>query len=399
MTQLGSIMKQPTKLAISLLAIIIIVCGIYFFFFKKEDEVRYLTEFARIGNIKNTVNTTGEIGAKQLVTVGAQVSGQIKKLYVSLGQTVKKGDMIAEIDSTTQENELNINKAKLESYKTQLEAKKVALVVAQKKYNREINLKNKNATSDENVDNARDALASAKANVADLESLIVQTQISVNTAETNLGYTKIIAPLDGTIVSSPVEEGQTVNSNQTTPTIVQIADLNTMEIKMQISEGDITKIKPGMAVTYSILSEPNNTFKGKLDSIDPGLTTLTNGSYTGTTDSSTAVYYYGNLVIPNENGTLRIGMTTQNTITIASKDNVLIVPTITINTKNNKHYVYVLEKNKVVEKEVTLGLADSMNTEVLTGLKAGDEVISAQMSSTEITSSSNKQMRGSGPRM
>lgn len=388
-------MKQGKKITIFLLVLMAIIVVIYFLFFNREEKVSYLTEKAAIGNIKLTVNTTGEIGAKQIVTVGAQVSGQIKKLYVSLGQQIKKGDMIAEIDSTTQENELNINKAKLESYKTQLEAKKVALVVAQKKYNREKNLKAKNATSEENLDSANDALASAKANVAELESLIVQTQISVNTAETNLGYTKIVAPFDGTIVSVPVEEGQTVNSNQTTPTIVQIADLSTMEIKMQISEGDITKIKQGMEVTYSILSEPNKTFKGQLDSIDPGLTTLTAGTYTGTTDSSTAVYYYGNLVVPNEDGTLRIGMTTQNTITIASKENVLIVPTITLHTKGNKNYVHTLEKgNKVLEKEVTLGLSDSMNTEIIAGLEEGEHVISAKMTNTEISSTAGGSRAG-----
>ncbi|UYZ84647.1 efflux RND transporter periplasmic adaptor subunit [Entomomonas sp. E2T0] len=387
-------MKQGKKITISILVLIAIVTAIYFLFFNKKEQISYLTEKVVIGNIKRTVNTTGEIGAKQIVTVGAQVSGQIQKLYVSLGQQIKKGDMIAEIDSTTQENELNINKAKLESYKTQLEAKKIALVVAQKKYNREKSLKAKNATSDENLDSANDALATAKANVADLESLIIQTQISVNTAETNLGYTKIVAPFDGTIVSVPVEEGQTVNSNQTTPTIVQIADLSKMEIKMQISEGDITKIKPGMEVTYTILSEPTKIFKGQLDTLDPGLTTLTAGTYTGTTDSSTAVYYYGNLVVPNEEGTLRIGMTTQNTITIASKDNVLIVPTITLNTVGDKNYVYTLEAgNKVVEKEVTVGLSDSMNTEIISGLKEGEKVISAQMASTEITAASSKNTR------
>lgn len=387
-------MKQGKKITISILVLIAIATAIYFLFFNKTEQISYLTEKAVIGNIKRTVNTTGEIGAKQIVTVGAQVSGQIQKLYVSLGQQIKKGDMIAEIDSTTQENELNINKAKLESYKTQLEAKKIALVVAQKKYNREKSLKAKNATSDENLDTANDALATAKANVADLESLIIQTQISVNTAETNLGYTKIVAPFDGTIVSVPVEEGQTVNSNQTTPTIVQIADLSKMEIKMQISEGDITKINPGMEVTYTILSEPTKVFKGQLDALDPGLTTLTAGTYTGTTDSSTAVYYYGNLVVPNEEGTLRIGMTTQNTITIASKDNVLIVPTITLNTVGDKNYVYTLEAgNKVVEKEVTVGLSDSMNTEIISGLKEGEKVISAQMASTEITAASSKNTR------
>lgn len=388
-------MKKAKKTIILSMVLIIIITLIYFFFFNKEEQISYLTEKARIGNIQRTVNTTGEISAKQIVTVGAQASGQIKKLYVSLGQSIKKGDMIADIDSTTQENDLNINKSKLESYKTQLEAKKVALVVAQKKYNREKNLLTKNATSDENLDSARDTLATAKANVADLESLIVQTQISVNTAETNLGYTKIVAPLDGTVVSIPVEEGQTVNANQTTPTIVQVADLKLMEIKMQISEGDITKIKPGMEVIYSILSEPTKTFTGKLDTIDPGLTTLTAGNYTGTTDSSTAVYYYGNLVVPNPDGTLRIGMTTQNTIVVSNKDNVLIIPTITLNTKNGKSYVYVLEKNNtVVEKEVTIGLSDSMNTEIISGLKNGENVISAQMSNTEIVQSNNSRMRG-----
>lgn len=388
-------MKKVKKTIILSMILIIIITLIYFFFFNKEDQISYLTEKVRIGNIQRTVNTTGEISAKQIVTVGAQASGQIKKLYVSLGQSIKKGDMIADIDSTTQENDLNINKSKLESYKTQLEAKKVALVVAQKKYNREKNLLTKNATSDENLDSASDTLATAKANVADLESLIVQTQISVNTAETNLGYTKIVAPLDGTVVSIPVEEGQTVNANQTTPTIVQVADLKLMEIKMQISEGDITKIKPGMEVIYSILSEPTKTFTGKLDTIDPGLTTLTAGNYTGTTDSSTAVYYYGNLVVPNPDGTLRIGMTTQNTIVVSNKDNVLIIPTITLNTKNGKSYVYVLEKNNtVVEKEVTIGLSDSMNTEIISGLKDGENVISAQMSNTEIVQSNNSRMRG-----
>ncbi len=388
-------MKKAKKTIILSMVLIIIITLIYFFFFNKEERISYLTEKARIGNIQRTVNTTGEISAKQIVTVGAQASGQIKKLYVTLGQSIKKGDMIADIDSTTQENDLNINKSKLESYKTQLEAKKIALVVAQKKYNREKSLLAKNATSDENLDTARDTLATAKANVADLESLIVQTQISVNTAETNLGYTKIVAPLDGTVVSIPVEEGQTVNANQTTPTIVQVADLKLMEIKMQISEGDITKIKPGMEVIYSILSEPTKTFTGKLDTIDPGLTTLTAGNYTGTTDSSTAVYYYGNLVVPNPDGTLRIGMTTQNTIVVANKDNVLIIPTITLNTKNGKSYVYVLEKNNtVVEKEVTIGLSDSMNTEIISGLKDGENVISAQMSNSEIIQSNNSRMRG-----
>lgn len=145
-----------------------------------------------------------------------------------------------------------------------------------------------NSTSQQNLENARDTYATARANVNEMESLIKQTQITINTDETNLGYTKIRAPLNGTIVSVPVEEGQTVNANQTTPTIVQIANLGDMEIDIQISEGDITKVKPGMPVDYTILSEPNTIFHAKLDSIDPGLTTLTDGSYSKSSTSSSS---------------------------------------------------------------------------------------------------------------
>lgn len=122
--------------------------------------------------------------------------------------------------------------------------------------------------------------------MTELESQIRQARIAVNTDEVNLGYTRITAPLDGTIVSVPVDEGQTVNANQTTPTIVQIADLDKMEIKIEISEGDITAVKPGMPITYTILFQPETEYKATLTSIDPGLTTLTDGSYK--TTSSTA---------------------------------------------------------------------------------------------------------------
>lgn len=164
--------------------------------------------------------------------------------------------------------------------------------------------------------------------------------------------------LNGTIVSVPVEEGQTVNANQTTPTIVQIANLNDMEIDIEISEGDITKVKPGMKIDYTILSEPNTVFHARLDSIDPGLTTLTDGSYdksssstSSSSSSNEAVYYYGRAYVDNPEGKLRIGMLTQNTIHVSSAENVLIVPSITISSQQGKHFVRVLTDKKKVEKE------------------------------------------------
>lgn len=393
-------MAKKRKLLIVVSFLLVTAFFLVWAFSGDDEKVSYLTEVVRVGDIVRTVNATGEVAAVQLVNVGAQVSGQIEKLNVQLGQKVQKGELVAEIDSTTQKNDLATNKAKLSTYESQLASRKVALKVAQIQYDREIKLKERNATSDENMENAENALESARAAVDEMESLIIQTRISVDTAEINLGYTQISSPLNGTVVSIPVEEGQTVNANQTTPTIAQIADLSQMEIRMQISEGDVTKVKTGMKVEYSILSEPNRVFSGTLSSVDPGLTTLTDGSYSGSADAGTAIYYYGKLVVPNEDGALRIGMTTQNIITIGEARKVMIVPSIAVTHRGGRGYVRVLEKGKPVDREIETGLTDNMNTQVISGLKEGDEVVAAQMTAAELAeSSTNSRMRGGSPRI
>ena len=381
--------------------IVLILASLLFWITTRKDDVTYMTEKVRTGNISQVVEATGEVAAVNLVSVGAQVSGQIKKLYVVLGQEVKQGEMIAEIDSQTQENTLNTDKAKLDNYKAQLEARKIILAISRKQYDRERILMKTNSTSQQNLENARDAYATAKANVNEMESLIRQTQIAINTDETNLGYTKIRAPLNGTIVSVPVEEGQTVNANQTTPTIVQIANLNDMEIDIEISEGDITKVKPGMKIDYTILSEPNTVFHARLDSIDPGLTTLTDGSYdkssSSTSSSSSnneAVYYYGRAYVDNPEGKLRIGMLTQNTIHVSSAENVLIVPSITISSQQGKHFVRVLtDKKKVERREVETGISDGVFTEIKSGLNDGEQVISSEASKGEQVGETSRMRR------
>ena len=394
-------LKNP-KVWIPVSAIIVIViAALTYWLATSEDDITYMTEKARVGNISQVVEATGEVAAVNLVNVGAQVSGQIKKLYVVLGQEVKQGDMIAEIDSQTQENTLNTDRAKLANYKAQLEARKILLNIAKKQYDRELVLIKTNSTSQQNLENARDTYATARANVNEMESLIKQTQITINTDETNLGYTKIRAPLNGTIVSVPVEEGQTVNANQTTPTIVQIANLGDMEIDIQISEGDITKVKPGMPVDYTILSEPNTIFHAKLDSIDPGLTTLTDGSYskssTSSSSSSTstaAVYYYGRSYVKNDEGKLRIGMMTQNTILVSSAENVLVVPTIALTNRNDQYFVRILtDKNKFKKRDVEIGISDGVYTEITSGLAEGDQVITSEVGKNEKVGSSSTRSR------
>ncbi len=376
------------------LALLAAAGGAWWWHGRQDDakKVHYLTETVRRMTIRKTVNATGEIDAVRLVTVGAQASGKITGLHVEIGQKVKKGDLIAQIDPTTQTNTLQTARAQLDTFKAQLESRKVALTIAQTKYNREARLIKSGATSNANFEDAQNTLAAAKASVKEMESQIVQQQISVNTAETNLGYTRIVAPLDGTVVAVPVKEGQTVNANQTTPTIAQIADLADMEIKIEVSEGDIPFIKPGQRVRYTLLGAPDQPFRTSITNIDPGDKTLSNATSTSSSLSSTsassssssAVYYYAKARVPNPDGLLRLGMTTQNVIEIDKAENVLAIPTITIQSKGRgKKFVRVLQDGKPSEKEVQTGITNNVMTEIRSGLQEGDKVISTQMTETE----------------
>lgn len=362
-----------------------------------SGKIHYLTETATRMTIRKTVNATGEIDAVQLVTVGAQASGKITELRAEIGQEVKKGDLIAQIDPTTQTNALNSARAQLETYKAQLESRRVALKIAQTRYDREVRLRKSDSTSRANLEDAENTLAAAKASVKEIESQIVQQQISVNTAETNLGYTRIVAPLDGTIVAVPVKQGQTVNANQTTPTIAQIADLTNMEIKIEVSEGDIPFIKPGLRVRYTLLGAPDKPYRTTISTIDPGDKTLSNATSSSasssaatTTSTNSAVYYYAKARVPNPEGILRLGMTTQNVIEIDKAENVLAIPTITIQNKGRgKKFVRVLEGGIPAEREVETGITNNVMTEIRSGLNEGDKVISTQMTQDELKASIN----------
>ena len=374
--------KKKTKIILFTTLLALVLFFVYTFrlvlFSPNAPIFDNTTEVASVGDIEKVVNTTGEVGAVQLVSVGAQISGEVTKVYVVLGQEVEKGDLIAQIDSTTQLNELSAEKAILETYRAQLISAGITLETTQIKYGREVKLLENNATSKQNVETAVNELAAAEARIVELQSLIRQSQISLKTKEANLGYTQITAPLKGTIVSVIVEAGQTVNANQSTPNIAQIADLSKMEIKMQISEGDVTKIKPGMPVTYTILSEPDKVFHTTLKSIDPGTIALTNGTYQGATNSNEAVFYYGNLIVDNKDRKLHIGMTTQNSIKITGAKKVLVVSSAAIyNDSSGKKYVKTLDvAGKPLEKEVTLGLSDGLKTQITSGLQAGEQVLS-----------------------
>ena len=374
----------------------------YFFSSNSKQETTYLTESVTRGNVEKTVVASGSVESVNEVDVGAQASGKITKLYVKLGQEIKKGEMIADIDSTTQINTLNTKKAALVSYQAQLKAKKTAYDVALSSYNRLSKLYTQKATSLDSLNTAKSTLDNAKAEMEAIEANIKQAEIEVNTAETNVGYTKITAPMDGTVISVPVSEGQTVNANQTTPTIVTIADLSKMKIKPEISEGDITKVKAGQEVSFTILSDSQTVYHSVIDSVDPANTTITDSSSTSSSTNSSssssttsAIYYYANVLIDNPDRTLRIGMTTENNIKIANAKDVLLISNMAIQKRDGKSVVNILnDKNQPEQREVETGVQNDFHTEIKSGLNEGEKVIVSQVANGEEVGSMPR-----GPRM
>ncbi|MFG5127190.1 efflux RND transporter periplasmic adaptor subunit [Campylobacter lari] len=361
--------------------LIILIIGVYFFFFANKEEYNYLTYEAKKQDITQSIEAIGEVYAKTQVDVGAQVSGQITKLHVKLGDRVNKGDLIAQIDKDKQQNDLDITKAQLESAKANLESKKIALDIATKQYQREQKLYAKKATSLENLENLKNTFYALRANVADLKAQTTQLEISLKNAQKDLAFTTITAPSKGEIINVAVEEGQTVNANQNTPSIVRLADLSEMEIRMQIAEADINKISVGKKVKFSILNEPDKKYEAVISSIDPANTTISDATSNTNLNSSSsastnAVYYYARVFVKNDNNFLRIGMSTENEIAIKTENNTLVIPTLAIKSDTKGYYVEILKANNIsVKTPVKLGIKDSLNTQILDGINEGDLVI------------------------
>ncbi|MBK2001180.1 efflux RND transporter periplasmic adaptor subunit [Campylobacter sp. 2018MI35] len=367
------------KIIFIIIFLIVIISGVYYWFFYNTEKVTYLTQKIQRENISQSIEAIGKVYAKDQVDVGAQVSGQIVKRYVDVGSRVKQGDLIAQIDKDKQQNDLDITKAQLQSAKANLESKKIALDIALRQYEREKKLYAVKATSLENLESQKNNYYTLKANVADLNAQVVQLEITLKNAQKDLDYTTITAPINGVIINVAVDEGQTVNANQNTPTIVRIANLDEMEVRMEIAEADVSKIKIGTELNFSLLSDPQKTYHAKIESIDPADTEVSdsssNSNSSSSSSSSNAIYYYAKFYVPNKDNFLRIGMSVENEIIVASAKNAIVVPNYAIKNDDKGYYVEVLENDEVIKKYVKLGIKDAINTEILKGVNEGENLI------------------------
>ena len=325
---------KPTKLIMAAVIAIALIAAGWYFLKPKEQPPQYITAEVTQGDIESSVLATGILEATKMVSVGAQVSGQVRKMYVELGDQVKQGQLIARIDSVRQENDLKTAEASIKNQMAQLAVRQANLAKVEAEYNRQKAMYAQDATSRSELESAFANYKTAQADITAINAQIEQSRLTLATAKEDLGYTQIVAPMDGTIVAIVTEEGQTVNANQSAPTIVKLAKLDTMTIKAEISEADVMKVEEGQTVYFTTLGNNEKKIYAKLRQVEPAPNSINTDGNTSSSSSSSAVYYNALFDVPNEDGKLRIDMTAQVYIVLDEAKNVLTIPAAAIQGSN-----------------------------------------------------------------
>lgn len=350
-----------------------------------------ITQAVTRGDIEESVTAVGTLDAVKSVDAGAQVSGQLKSLHVGIGDKVEQNQLIAEIDPASIENRIEIDEAELANLEAQLVSKKAQLVLKQSNIERQRNLVATNSVSQSTLDQAVADHAAAGADVQAIEAQIRKQKATLAGDRVDLGYTKIYAPMAGTIVDDPAKEGQTLNANQTTPTIVTIADLSTMTVKAQVSEADVGKLKLGMDAYFTLLGQPGKRFTGKLRQIEPMPDTENN-----------VVLYYALFDVPNPTGELMMSMSAQVFFVQAAAKNVLVVPSAALRTMEaaasdrpaRAEVTVVAPSGATQTRTVEVGVRNRVSAEIVSGLQEGEKVVVDAASATNGSRAPNATRRG-----
>lgn len=347
---------------------------------KKDEQVSFVTEEVAPANIQNSITATGSVEPVDTVAVGTQVSGIIDKIYVDFNSTVKKGQVLAVLDTKNLTSTLNSAKANLQSAQANLQSANAALGYQRANYNRYKALYQKGLISANDFESARLSYRQAEEQVAMMKESVVAAQESVRTAQTNLGYATIVSPIDGTIINKYVAEGQTVAASFSTPELFGVArDLKKMQVLADVDEADIGDVRPGESVTFTVDAYPDDQFQGTVQQVRLG----------GSTSNNVVTY---KVVISTSNADLKLkpGMTANVTIYTQQKSGVLSVPTKALrftpaketvgkmkikDISNAKNKVWTIEGNNIVAHQVNIGMSDGTHTQIVSGVKQGQKVI------------------------
>lgn len=386
-----------------LLAAIGLILFWYGFFDRQTSSA--ITAPVTRGDVEEAVLASGTFKPVKLVAVGAQVSGRITALDVKLGDAVKKDTLIAEIDSTTQSNDLKIAQASLANVKAQLQESEADLANAQLTLIRQQTVFRNQAGSKADLDSAEASVKKITAQIAALDAQITSAEVAVETAQANLSYTRITAPMDGTVLAIVNQQGQTVNAAQSAPTIVILGQLDTMIVRTEISEADVVKVKVGQPVYFTILGDPVTRHDAVLQSIEPApesitsdssvtssSTTTSSSSSTTSSSASSAIYYNGVFAVPNHDNHFRTYMSAEVHIVLGQARSVLTIPSSALGARlaDGSYSVQVIDQNgKQNSRKVMVGLNNNVTAEIQSGLSEGESVVIGEAIAATTKNSNN----------
>lgn len=355
------------KIIIALIILILIVLGAFFLFKNDSRNQRYVTQKADRGDIRSTVSATGTVNAVTTVSVGTQVSGTIKLLFVDFNSPVKKGQLLAQIDPASIEAQVAQASANLSLARANLEKSRVAVRDTLINFKRNKVLYGKDFISKSDLDTSETNYLSAIAQVKASEAQVAQAQAALNLAQTNFRNTQIISPVNGIVISRSVDVGQTVAASFQTPTLFTIAqDLTKMQIDANIDEADIGRIKMNQPVSFTVDAYPEMIFQGNVSEIRNAPITVQN-----------VVTYAVIVKVDNPGLKLKPGMTANVSIVIDDKKDILRIPNAALRVKiTDKDLkkdspkgagVWILEKKEPKRIPLKLGISDNQFTEVVSG--------------------------------
>jgi macrolide-specific efflux system membrane fusion protein len=332
-----------------------------------DQTANHATAVVQRGDLEDTVSATGTLQPRDYVDVGTQVSGQVKTLRVQIGDVVKKGDLLAEIDPTVYLSKVDADQAQLANLQAQLADRQAQLKLAEQKAQRQANMMREQATTAEAVQTAEAELQSARAQIDALRAQIQQTGSTLRGDQASLGYTKIYAPMAGTVVTQIAKQGQTLNANQSAPIVLRIADLSTMTVQTQVSEADVSRLRVGMPLYFSTLGEQSKRWKAVLRQVYPTPDVVNN-----------VVLYNALFDVPNADGGLMTQMTAQVFFVVAEAKDAAFIPAAAVQRRQGRATVRVqTDDGKFEQREVELGLITRVAAEVRSGLQPGERVATA----------------------
>lgn len=355
---------------------------VFYGLLKRSDEVNHIVVPVINMDMESLVLATGPIVATGLVDVGAQVNGQVKTVHVRLGDKVKKGQVLVEIDPQLQENALNKAKAGRDLLLAQQQARNKALKRAESVFSRQQTLLLADASAKRDLEQAEVELENARAEVSVLRSQIHLAQIEMDSAVANLGYTKIKAPADGEIIAIVTKEGQTIVSAQTSPTILIMGNMDRMTVKARISESDIVRVRVDQKVVFTVTGAPERSFESKILAVELLPESVVTDSKELTKSDATSnvpVYYNAIFEVDNHDHLLKPLMTANIKIIQESVGQVMAIPIATLGEKQSASNLYEVRllsaAREVVVKSVAIGLRNNTHVQVVSGLELGDNVI------------------------